>query len=147
MSATEMRELGQCSSSVALESRFGKAYNEEAFRYLLAIERKRADASCSSIVLVLVRRRQSMNVDRRFSRVVASEVFAAMWLCFREIDFTGWLCQDRVAGAVLTIGAEPLHVDVVSVIDRRIALALRERVLSGGELQVRVRRLCPAGAH
>ena len=140
-----MRNLGHCACGVALESRFGKAYNEEAFRYFLAIERKRAETSRGSILLVLVRTRQRMTTDRRLSPVVAGEIFAAMWLCFREIDFAGWLRQDRIAGAVLTTGADPLPADVVSVIDRRITRALREHVLSAvGELQVRVLRLRPA---
>ena len=125
-----MGESGRCSCGVALESRDGKAYNEEAFRYFLAIERKRAKASRSSILLVLVRTQQPSGPDRRLSPIVASAIFEAMWRCFREIDVAGWFRQDRIAGAVLTIGADPLSADVVSVIDRRFTEALRQRVLA-----------------
>ena len=141
-----MRESGQCSCGVALESQFGKAYNEEAFRYFLAIERKRAEASRGSFLLILVCTKQSFPTDGRLSPTVASEIFAAMGRCFREIDVAGWFRQDKIAGAVLASGTGPLPPDVISVIERRFTKPLRERVFAAAGVHVRVRvlRLSPA---
>ena len=47
-------ESVRCSCGVAFEGRLGQAYNEEAFRYFLAIERKRAERSHRTFLLLLV---------------------------------------------------------------------------------------------
>ena len=55
---SRLRHLGGgvdgCSCGVALESRLGQAYNEEAFRYFLAVERTRSERSGRPFLLVLV---------------------------------------------------------------------------------------------
>jgi hypothetical protein len=144
-----MSESGQCSCGIALESRLGTAYNQEAFRYFLAIERERAEAVQNSVVLVLVRAKREPTMYCRLSPSVATEIFAAMWLCFRDVDVIGWFRQDRVAGVVLTAGAEPPTPEVARLIALRITKALDERVSfdAATRLHVRVLRLGQTPAH
>ena len=82
-------------SCVALESRFGKAYNEEAFRYLLAIERKRAETSRGRRSCWFWCAQDQPDGDRRrFSpRRWQRDLSRRCGCCFREIDFTGWFRQ------------------------------------------------------
>ena len=81
----------------------GPACNEEAFRYFLAIERKRAERSGRPLLLLLV------NVNggnARLDEAVSSRLFAAMAQCLRETDVVGWYREGRIAGAVLMQGAD-----------------------------------------
>ena len=70
-------ESVRCSCGVALESRLGQAYNEEAFRYFLAIERKRAERSRRSILLLLIDMKKQPGMSGRIPPVVAARIFSA----------------------------------------------------------------------
>jgi hypothetical protein len=142
-----MLDLRQCSCGVALESSLGKAYNEEAFRYFLAVEQKRTEVSLGCSLLVLVNAKEKSVIDGRLSPGMAAKIFTAMWRSFREIDYIGWFRQGRVAGAVLILGADSLLPSVVHLIDHRITLALREQVPSNMCLSLRVRVLQLHPAH
>jgi hypothetical protein len=123
----------------------GQAYNEEAFRYFLAVERKRAERSRRSFLLLLVSVKKRSGVSGPIRPVVATSIFAGLWLGVREVDFIGWFREGRVAGAVLTQGADPLAPDVVRRISQRLAETLRERVPAdvARRLHVRVLQLRP----
>ncbi len=133
------------SCGAALEGRMGQAYNEEAFRYFLAVERKRAERSRRSFLLLLVSVKRRSGVSGPIRPVVATSIFAGLWLGVREVDFIGWFREGRVAGAVLTQGADPLAPDVVRRISQRLAETLRERVPAdvARRLHVRVLQLRP----
>ena len=118
----------ECSCGVAHKSSLGTAYNEEAFRHLLAVERTRARHARSAILLVLVSAKRPLGTNDRIPAASAARIFAAMWFCLRDVDFTGWFRQDRVAGAVLTHGMEPPSPLVASVIGQRLTKTLLERV-------------------
>jgi len=90
------------SCGVALEGRLGQAYNEDAFRYFLEIERKRAARLGRPCLLVLVGLKGQSTRNTRISAVLAAKLFSNLWLCLRETDVIGWYREDRVAGAVLT---------------------------------------------
>ena len=78
--------------------------------------------------------------------MVAARIFAGLWHCVREVDFVGWFREDRVAGAVLTQGADPPAPDVPLRISHRITGILSERVPAAvaRRLHVRVLQLRPA---
>jgi hypothetical protein len=95
-------ELEQSSCGVALEGRLGHAYNEEAFRYFLEIERKRATRLRRSCVLLLVGLKGQPQSPARIDPVLAAKLFSSLWFCLRETDVTGWYREDRVAGALLS---------------------------------------------
>ena len=133
------------SCGAALEGRMGQAYNEEAFRYFLAVERKRAARSRQSLLLLLVSIKKRSGVRGPIRPVLAASIFSGLWLGVREVDFIGWFREGRVAGAVLTQGADPLAPDVSHRISQRLTETLRGRVPAdvARRLHVRVLQLRP----
>jgi hypothetical protein len=127
------------SHNVALPDGFGPVYNEEAFRYFLQIERKRASRSNSRFLLLLVDL-QSHTAGTRFDAATGAKLFAAMWPCLRETDFIGWYRQHRVASAVLTQVGESPDVEVSNLVADRVRESLTQRLPANlaARLQVRV---------
>jgi hypothetical protein len=102
-------------------------YNEEAFRYLLAVERERFDRSGRSFLLLLMAPTPQPGVRARIARPVARKLFASLRLCLRETDFIGWYHEECVAGAVLTDLGERTAAAVGRRVGQTIGKALRER--------------------
>lgn len=138
-------ESGGCSCGVALEGQLGQAYNEEAFRYFLAIERKRSQRSGRPLLLLLVDLKPQPGVRVRFDPMIAAKLFSGLWLCLREGDFVGWYRDERVAGAVLTQLADGHRTEVSRLIRQRVSEVLHERLRSSVAhgLQVHVYQLKP----
>jgi hypothetical protein len=129
---------------VALDGRFGQAYNEEAFRYFLQIERKRAAKACRPVLLLLLDRREPRergDIDPS----LASKLFDCLCGCLRETDVVGWYREDRVAAAVLTQVDGAVPPEVTTVIRQRVDHALREGLSAdvARHLRVRVYQLRP----
>ena len=108
------------SSGVALVGPRSRAYDEEAFRYLLEVERKRVARSQGSFLLLLVKLKNTGGLNGQINQVVAARIFTGLWLSLREADFVGWFRDERVAGAVLTQDAEPPVADVSRRIGERV---------------------------
>jgi GGDEF domain-containing protein len=127
------------SHNVALPDGFGPVYNEEAFRYFLQIERKRASRSNSRFLLLLVDLK-GYTAGTRFDAATGAKLFAAMYPCLRETDFIGWYRQQRVASAVLTQVGESPDVEVSNLVAERVREALTQRLPAhlAARLQVRV---------
>ena len=107
-------------SSVALEGRLGQAYNEQAFRYFLAIERKRSERSGCPFLVLLVDLKEESGIGVRIDPMVAPKLFSALWLSLRETDFVGWYREERVAGAVLTEVGDRRPTQVSRLIGQRV---------------------------
>jgi hypothetical protein len=132
------------SYGVALDGRFGQAYNERAFRYFLQIERKRAARAGRPVVLLLLDLRAAP-ARVRIEPALASKLFDCLWRCLRETDVVGWCRDDRVAGAVLTQVDGEVPPEVTAVIRQRVGNALRESLSAdvARHLRVRVYQLRP----
>ncbi len=139
MSVTSVR----CCCGVALQGQPGQAYNEEAFRYLLDTERRRAERSSRAILLLLVSVKKQPLTRDHIPGAVAPNIFCGLWASVREVDFIGWFREDRIAGVILTQGAQPLLPDVPSRIGQRTAHVLLQHVPStvADRLHVRVLQL------
>lgn len=127
-------------SRLSLWSQKGQIYSEEAFRHMLAIERKRATRSNRSLLLLLVRFKGAPGSRVEIPPAVSAAVFSGLALCVREIDVVGWHREGRIAGAVLAQGHSALNSHAVPRIVERVTSALRRR-LSANEtknLDVRV---------
>ena len=138
-------ESNRGSRGVALESRLGQAYDEEAFLYFLAMERKRSERSGSPFLLVLVDLKEEPGASVRIARTVSARIFSCLWLSFRETDVVGWYREERVAGAVLTqLAAGPMP-EVADEVGRRVTAGLREGLPAAvaRRLQIRVYQLGP----
>jgi PleD family two-component response regulator len=130
----------RCGCRVALKDRLGQAYNEEAFLYFLAIERKRSERSGHPFALLLVDVKEQSGGSACIDITVARELFSGLLLCLRETDFIGWYREERVAGALLAeLGHEP-GAKLARVVIQRVSAVLCERLSSdiARRLQVRI---------
>jgi hypothetical protein len=138
--ATTPRAAERSSHNVALPEGCGPVYNEEAFRYFLQVERKRASRSNSRFLLLLVDLERDAHQGAGFDEATTVKLFGGMLPCLRETDFIGWYRQGRVASAVLTQVGETPGVEVSNLVADRVREALT-RSLSpslAARLQVRV---------
>jgi hypothetical protein len=131
------------SYGVSLEGRLGQAYNEDAFRYFLEIERKRAARAHRPVLLLLLDLREQPSTSRRIDPMLAAKLFSGLWNCLRETDVVGWYREDRVVGAVLT-QVEDGHQDlsrseVTRVTRERVSAALRQDLSADVMHRLRVR--------
>lgn len=138
-----------CKCAVAHRDYLCQVYNEEAFRYLLAVERSRAAQLQRSFLLLLVSTRRPPFGAGRIAPDLAAGVFAALSLSIRDIDFIGWFREGRVAGAVLT-QAQPATAEVSRHVGSRVSAALARRLPRdlAASLQLRVLQLrAPPDTH
>ncbi len=118
----------------------GLAYNEAAFSHFLRIERRRAERSSRSIVLVLVSLRSGPGRSAMLNADSAAALFSALGAAVREVDFVGWYREGRVAAAVLTQHMAPPE-GVCERVAGRVTRALDGQWL-GSEMPLRVRVIC-----
>ena len=130
-------------SGLVLSGRMSHVYSQEEFRRVLSIERKRAQRSCSSFLLFLVRLKRTSGSTIDIPPGIAAMLFSGLSLCLREVDFVGWHREGRVAGAVLAQGPVPPDVDVSPRIVERVTQILSRRLPApdSTRLDVRVIRL------
>jgi hypothetical protein len=142
-SEQELRAVAdQCSCSLALTGN-GDAYNEEAFRYLLEVERKRFEASNQPFVLVLVDLTRHLGQGERMTAAIGAKVLASLTRSLRDTDLIGWYRQGRTVGAVLThLGEAPLA-DVSQHMTERVRRALRTGLSKNVTRHLKVRLYQP----
>ena len=114
------------------------AYNETAFRHFLAIDRRRAERSRYSLLLVLVSSRRENAKSEPLNEATAAAVFASLGECVREVDFIGWYREGRVPAAVLAQGSQP-SIDIRDRLAQRIVQALMKRLPPHDAQRLRVR--------
>lgn len=131
-------------SRLSLWGQRGQIYSEEAFRHMLAIERKRAIRSSRSLLLLLVRFKGASGSRVEIPPAVSAALFSGLALCVREIDFVGWHREGRIAGAVLAQGHLMLNSHAVPRIIERVTAVLRSR-LSTSEAEKLDVRVIPLG--
>lgn len=140
--ASDGREtLDRCSCDLTLDGP-NQTYNEEAFRYFLALEQKRSESSGRPFLLLLIDVKRGTEMGARFDSGIANKLFAGLWLSLRETDVIGWYREERVAGAVLTF-AEPPSTNVDADISDRVGRELREALPTDvvERLQLRIYQL------
>ena len=116
-------------------------YNQDAFRYFVANERKRSELSNRPFFLLLVDFYQP-TLNDRIEPAVAAKLFAGLAACLRDTDLIGWYHEGRAAGAVLT-HVDASSTDVSGEIRGRVAHLLRSTLpgTAASRLQVRVYQL------
>jgi hypothetical protein len=129
-----------CACGLVSRDAPGDAYNEEAFRYFLDVERRRSELSNRPFVLLLVDFSQESSVTTPdIDAGSAQKLFSALSACVRETDFIGWYRACSVAGAVLTQHSDTQGADVQEAVSRRFEQSLRKQLPSELEGLVRVR--------
>ena len=127
------------SYGVSLEGRLGQAYNEDAFRYFLEIERKRAARAHRPVLLLLLDLRDQPAIGPRIDPMLAAKLFSGLWRCLRETDVVGWYREERVAGAVLTQVDDGPRSEVTRVTRERVSTALCQDLSADVARRLRVR--------
>jgi len=135
-----------CSCALAREAGAGQAYNEDAFRYFLDIERKRSELFGRPFLMLLVDLKEQAEMSARIEPAVAAKLFSGLWLCLRETDFIGWWREGRAVGAVLTQHAEISIGGISQHVREKVTRVLNERLPNevAARLQVRVFQLPPS---
>jgi hypothetical protein len=109
---------------LAWQGRYGYAYDESAFRHLLALERTRSARLGVPILLVLVELTSSLAPSPLHSGGLAHRLFSALSGCVRETDIVGWHRRHRAAGIVFTDLPDASATEVFRLLQTRIARAL-----------------------
>jgi len=138
-------DADHASCDLARDLGIGTAYNQEAFRYFLANERKRSELSNRPFLLLLVDL-QHVQANGRLDPPVATRLFTGLYDCLRDTDVIGWYHEGRVAGAVLTHVEGESSSDASADIRARVTKLLSGRLPAplASRLQVRIYQL-PAG--
>jgi len=118
------------SDGLTMDGRIAEAYNEEAFKYFLHIERRRAELTGRSFLLLLIDLKNGSDAHAE-SNGTAGRVFSALVSCLRDTDFIGWYEEGRVAGGVLTQDAVGTTTNSVDSVMERVCAALAARVPDG----------------
>jgi hypothetical protein len=137
--ADPRRATDACACGLASDGAPGDAYNEEAFRYFLDVERRRAELSNRPFVLLLVDMKTPSPASREIEASSAQKLLSALSVCVRETDFIGWYRDRAVAGAVLTQHADTAGADLQEAVHRRITRVLGEHLPPDLASMVRVR--------
>lgn len=129
--------------------RGARAYNEAAFRRFLAADRARAARLQRCLFLVFVTIQHRPGCAALLSNHVAASVFRALDATVREVDFTGWFREQRVAAALLVQGPQPPEYSATAQIAARISSAVEMRLSKSQArgLRIRVVRLGSAAFH
>jgi hypothetical protein len=116
-------------------------YDEQAFRWFLAIERRRADRSSRTFHLLLVDLNQRQGLRSGIDHVVAPKLFEALKSCLRRTDIVGWYRQGDAVGAILVeSNAHPGSSALLAILER-ITEVLRRRLGPNVVTRLRVRVL------
>ena len=109
------------------------------------MERKRAARARHSFLLLLVSVEKRSGTRGRIRPVIAAGIFSGLRLSVREVDLIGWFREERVAGAVLTQGGDPLPPDVRRRIIERLTQTLCRHLPAdvARRLHVQVRHVRP----
>ncbi len=134
-------ETAQARCSCALtHAGYGEAYNEEAFHFLLSIERKRYERSNRPFVLALIELESPSGQSHRMDPAISACVFDGLSRSLRETDVLGWYRDGRIVGAMLTHLGDGAPEDVSRELSARMTQTLRADLPPhvGDQLKVRL---------
>jgi len=132
---------------MAWRGRHGHAYDEPAFRYLLALERTRSARLGLPLLLLLVKLESPP--ASRIDPARAARLFSVLSACTRETDIVGWRRRDREVGVAVTELGDSSLAEVSALLQARVAAALDRWRPGAVAYQVHVRihgRLRPTGS-
>jgi hypothetical protein len=139
----DVRELNEGVFTVPQGGGRGRAYTEEAFRYFLELEWKRAARAKRPFLLLLVGLTDDRQRYARIAPLIVTKLFSRLWLCLRETDVIGWYREERVIGTVVTQLDDRPATDVPLLIRRRVSNTLLDALprSAAGRLRMHVYQL------
>jgi hypothetical protein len=123
--------------SIVWEGRHGPAYDEQAFHYLLGLERRRTAQRGLPLVLILVELQVQSPLRNAPAR--AARLFSVLSACARETDIVGWYRREHMAGLVLTELGRDVVTEVLALLKIRIEAALGRRRAKVGSYRLHMR--------
>jgi hypothetical protein len=135
----------QCSCGLAL-SEHASVYNEEAFHFLLGVERKRFEHSNRPFVLMLVELERRTGRRARIDAAVGARVFTGLASALRDTDVIGWYREERIAGAVLSQLGDASITEVSRQMAERVTRILRNDLTKGIGRRLKVRLYQPVAS-
>jgi hypothetical protein len=138
----------RCTCGLATRGRLD-AYNEEAFWYLLRVERRRSERSRRPFLLVLVVLQNEPGARVRIPQPFVDRMFSGLFRVLRETDVIGWYREGQIAGAVLSGQGDGGLTDIPARITGRLTNALSHGLPAPAsqQLQVRVYQIQPTLAN
>jgi hypothetical protein len=128
-----------CACGLAL-AEHASAYNEEAFHFLLGVERKRFEQSSRPFVLMLLEPEGRSGQTAPIAPADGARVFACLASSVRDTDVIGWYSEGHIPGAVLTHFGDASIADVSRLMAERVTRTLRDGLPEemAGRLKVRL---------
>jgi hypothetical protein len=126
----EMSNPNRVGLNAVLECHPGTGYDEDTFRYFLAVERARAERSNHPLRLLFATLEPIPGTPAQIPDASGTRLLKGLKMSLRETDVTGWYRQGRVAAAVLSECAEAPGADVSDVIEKRVTEEMRQRLPS-----------------
>ena len=114
-------------------------YNEQAFQYLLDIERRRAESARRPFLLMLLECDDAQTGPASGSGVTPERLFPIVCRSLRETDFVGWYRQGAVVGATLTQDGRKGTEHATQIVRERIVKAFGTELPSELVSQLRLR--------
>jgi len=103
-----------------------RALNEDAFKRVIAIERKRTERSQSPFVLMLLEVTNHQNLDR--TKRALDCIMTALLAACRDTDLVGWYAENSVIGVMFTgLVVKDRH-SILSAILNRVSETLRNEL-------------------
>lgn len=103
-----------------------RALSEEAFKRVIAIERKRTERSQSPFVLMLLEVTNHQNLER--TKRALDCIMTALLAACRDTDLVGWYAENSVIGAMFTgLVVKDRH-SILSAILNRVSETLRNEL-------------------
>ena len=137
-------QLAECTCGRAGESGGGQSLNEEAFHYVLDVERRRSDRTRRPFLLMAIDLRSGLGSRLPIGPTLGRTLFRMLERRLRATDFVGWLHRSAVIGVVMTELGDRLDRAVAEHLRNTIKTTLRGSVPAGVDLRVRVRAYRPA---
>ena len=138
----------QCTCGLATRGRLD-AYNEEAFWYLLRVERRRSERSRRPFLLVLVVLKNEAGAEVRMHPAIVDKLFSGLSRVLRETDVIGWYREEQIVGALLSGQGDGPWTELSARITERLTDALSQTLPEpmSRRLQVRAYQIQPTLAH
>lgn len=137
--------LHRCTCALAIDSSRGSAYNEEAFGYLLLVQRRRSERSDRPFLLLLIDLKGKPDPATPIEKSMARPLFAALSHALREDDLIGWYREPYIAGALLTECHDGTRGATAETIVQRVTKAIGAALApeAAARLQVRICHIQP----
>ncbi len=121
-----LRRSNQPLAPAAVQNRECVILDEESFRRMVALERKRTERSRKPVLLMLLDAGNFLPFDR--SGRVLSNILSALSLSTRDTDVTGWYKDNAIVGVMFTEISMDDHGAILGIMMNRVSQTLQNNL-------------------